>query len=80
MEATLKSEKPIESAAKRQEAIQNHLEIAARLSEAAELHLEVANHLENNYYERAFQTAINAYGFISLVKESQKKTLNDMNY
>jgi hypothetical protein len=64
----------------KQQVIAEHLEIANKHTEAAELHLEVANHLENDYHERAFQTAINAFGFLSLVRESQENIINKMQY
>ena len=70
----------IDCSTKKQLEIEQHLEIASRLNKAAELHVEVANHLENDYNERAFQTAINAFGFLSLVKESQEKMIDNMQY
>jgi hypothetical protein len=58
--------------------IKNHKEIAAQLKEAARLHLEAATLLENDYHERAFQTVVNAFGFLGIVREAQKKIINDM--
>jgi hypothetical protein len=80
METPSKTDRLKVSDIKKNHAIKKHLQIASQLNEVAELHIEVANHLENGYHERAFQTAINAFGFLSLVRESQEENLNNMQY
>jgi hypothetical protein len=60
----------------RQQTIENIREIAIKFKETASLNLVTGNLLESDYHERAFQNAVNAFGFLSIVREAQQKIIN----
>jgi len=76
MATIIKREQTNSSSEKRQKSIENLKEIANQLKEAASLNIEAVNLLENDYLERAFQTAVNAFGFLCIVREAQQKIIN----
>jgi len=78
MSTIIKKEKSDGPAEKKQNPIENLREIATQLKEAASLNLEAVNLLENDYLERAFQTALNAFGFLCIVREVQQKIINSV--
>ena len=73
MATILKMGQPNRFSAKKTKGIENHKKIMVQMLETAELPLAEANHPEYEYHERAFQGAVNAFGFLSLVREAHRK-------
>lgn len=78
MATLIKEGSTVTTSEKRQRTIDNLREISNQLKEAADLNLEVIQLLEQDYRERALETAVNAYGFLCIAHEAEQKIINSI--